>query len=59
MQILDCNKFSDIISWTVDGKAFVIKDSNRLEQTVLSDFKALKFDSFVRKVFSNYSFDWL
>jgi len=52
MYLLDSNEYKDVISWTSDGKAFIVKDRTQLVETVLPlHFKVLKYNSFVRKLY--------
>lgn len=50
MHVLDCPKYADIISWTPDGKSFVINNPSNLVDTVLRlEFK-MNYDGFMRKL---------
>lgn len=52
MRVLSSGKYDDVISWTPDGKAFVVHNQNELVKQVLplNDFKGVKYSSFTRKV---------
>jgi len=52
MQILSCEEYKDIVAWTDDGMAFLIKDKDEFIQTVLHrHFHGRKYDSFIRKLY--------
>lgn len=52
MSVLESKKYDDIISWSLDGKAFIIKRQEEFENIVLPDcFKLSKFSSFLRKLY--------
>lgn len=51
MYALDCESYTDIMSWTPSGQAFIITNPVRFEEIVLPHlFKAAKMSSFDRKV---------
>ena len=51
MYALECGKFEEIMSWSVDGSSFAIKDKTGFEEKVLPAlFKPSKFESFIRKL---------
>ena len=52
MSVLESKKYDDIISWSLDGKAFIIKNEEEFENIVLPHcFKLSKFSSFLRKLY--------
>jgi len=51
MAVLNSDGYSNIITWSPDGKSFIFTDSNSFERILLPKiFKVAKFDSFLRKV---------
>lgn len=51
MYILQCGDYESIISWTLNGKSVIVKDTEVFVDTVLPTFfKQTKFDSFTRKM---------
>jgi len=51
MHLLNCKKYEDVVSWTYDGKAFIVhKPSSFARKALPSHFKETKFSSFRRKV---------
>jgi len=52
MQVLDNEEYDNIMTWTENGNAFLIKDRDAFVRSVLySHFKGLKYDSFIRKLY--------
>ena len=50
-KLLEDNKNFNIVSWSSDGKSFIIKDINKFSLQVLpAYFKHKNFSSFIRQV---------
>jgi hypothetical protein len=51
MYALECGEFEDVLSWSMNGSSFAIKDKAAFEEKVLPAlFKPSKFESFIRKL---------
>ena len=51
MDMLNNPEYSDVVSWTTDGKSFSINNSSDFVDAVLfTHFKVSSYDSFIRKV---------
>jgi hypothetical protein len=52
MNVLDSEQYNHILSWTHDGKAFVVLEPEKFQNELLpSCFGLLKFSSFLRKLY--------
>jgi len=52
MSVLESRKYHDILSWSTDEKAFVIKKQEEFENIVIPEcFNLSKFSSFLRKLY--------